>query len=102
MARTFLFFLILYSKGLFVVLPLFSLKTNFFSATKKGFISLLYLCTRNDDGSMAERSKAAHCSLGDEGDACQSKNVLNRQVPEVLCEQSDQRSSANPSASANW
>ena len=56
----------------------------FFSATKKGFISLLYLCTRNDDGSMAERSKAAHCSLGDEGDACQSKNVLNRKVPEVL------------------
>ena len=55
----------------------------FFSATKKGFISLLYLCTRNDDGSMAERSKAAHCLLGDEGDACQSKNVLNRQVPEV-------------------
>ena len=55
----------------------------FFSATKKGFISLLYLCTRNDDGSMAERSKAAHCSLGDEGDACQSKNVLNRQVPEA-------------------
>ena len=74
----------------------------FFSATKKGFISLLYLCTRNDDGSMAERSKAAHCSLGDEGDACQSKNVLNRQVPEVLCEQSDLRSSANPSASVNW
>ena len=63
----------------------------FFSAMKKGFISLLYLCTRNDDGSMAERSKAAHCSLGDEGDACQSENVLNRQVPEVLCEQSDQK-----------
>ena len=32
---------------------------------------------------MADRSKAAHCSLGDEGDACQSKNVLNRQVPDV-------------------
>ena len=29
-------------------------------------------------------------------------NVLNRKVPEVLCEQSDQRSSANPLASADW
>lgn len=33
----------------------------FFPATKKGFISLLYLCTQNHEGSMAEWSKAAHC-----------------------------------------
>ena len=39
----------LIQKGLFVISAFFYLKIKLFSATKKGFICLLYLCTRNDE-----------------------------------------------------